>query len=361
MPSDSITRPINQERRLAALVVLLITLLGLFAPGAHAATLPDVPPGDPTVNSWALAPTGVDPAEPSSRIYLSYDVAPGATLQDSVTLWNYSNVQLTFHVYATDAFNNTDGAFELLTGDAKPVDVGAWVALPQANVTAPAQSKIDLPFTLTVPPDARPGDHAAAVLAASEVEGTGPDGKIVRLDRRTGSRVYVRVAGPVQPALALENVHTVYHPALNPLGGSLDVSYTVRNTGNVRLGAHQRIDVSGPLGVRLARHAPGDVPELLPGNALTLEEHFDGIAALVRVSASVRLEPTPAAGVSDVQTTAVVRTGRTWALPWSVIALLAGLWLARKVLRALRRRKQARAGVNVGVARRPEPELTRAP
>ena len=332
-------------RLLLLAIVILGSTAGMAVPaGAQVDTQPPAPEGGGTVvvNSWALAPTGADPSEPSSRVFFSYTIDPGATLNDSATLWNYSNVQLTFQIYPTDAYNNADGAFDLLPGDQKPVDVGSWITLPQSFITVQAQSKIDIPFTLTVPPDARPGDHAAAVLAANQVTGAGPDGKVVALDRRTGSRVYLRVAGPVTPALILENVHSVYHSALNPLSGSLDVTYTVRNTGNVRLGAHQHIDVNGPFGFGLKQRTPKDVPELLPGNAVTLHEHFTHVPAVIRVTAEIKLDPFGAADATDVHVVAVTRGAHTWAIPWSLIALVVELWLAWKVYVAYRRRRRER-------------------
>ena len=325
-----------KQRRAATL--LFFVLLAVLAP-AVAAAQPSPPPTQPVVNSWALAPTGTDPSQPSSRVYLSYTAAPGSTVHDSVTLWNYSNVQLTFQVYATDALNDTSGGFAALAGDKRPSDVGSWVTLPQSFLTARAHTKLDLPFTLTVPSGVRPGDHVGAILAASQVEGTSPNGKTVTLDRRTGSRIYLRVPGPLTPALTVENMRTVYHPALNPLGGSLDLTYTVRNVGNVRLAAHQSVFAKGPFGLFSKEHKPKDVPELLPGNAITLHEHFTGVPALVRATGEVDLRPfSPDPDVKSVKP--VTRGGHTWALPWTIIALLLALWLIRKSYLPIRERRR---------------------
>jgi hypothetical protein len=325
---------------MVAVAAAVLALAPLGAASAQSGKGKGSPPkraDEPVVNSWALAPTGRNPAEPSSRVYLSYNIAPGSTLKDSVTLWNYSNVQLTFQVYATDAFNNPKGAFELLPAAKRPTDAGTWVTLPQPNITAAAHTKIDLPFTLTVPANARPGDHAGAILAANAVTGTGPDGKTVTVDRRTGSRMYIRVAGPVQPSLVVENVRTVYHPALNPLGGSTDVTYTVRNSGNVRLAAHQQVAASAPFGIARKVHKPADVPELLPQNAITLHEHYTGSPALLRANADIQLQPFSPS--PDVQVKALRRGGHTWAMPWSIIAVLLIVWLARRSYRAMQQRR----------------------
>jgi hypothetical protein len=298
----------------------------------------------PVVNSWALTPTGTDTNQPSTRVFLSYDVIPGSVIRDSVTLWNYSNVPLTFQIYATDAFNDASGAFDLLPGSKPPTDAGSWVTLTYTQATLQARHKLDIPMTLAVPPNARPGDHAGAVLAASAVEGTTANGQKVNLDRRTGSRLYVRVKGALSPALVVENIRTVYHPALNPLGGSLDATYTVRNAGNVRLTAHQDVAAKGPFGLATKRHKLKDLPELLPGNQITLHTRFSSVPALIRATADIHLRPfSPDPDVTGLG--AVRRGGHTWAIPWSVIAFALMLWLARRSYRAILRRRQERAAL----------------
>ncbi len=317
---------------------------------------PDLEPG--VVNSWALTPAGDKPGEPGTRPNLSYELSPGAEVKDAVTLLNYGNVQLTFRIYATDAFNNVDGNFDLLTGDKTPVDAGSWVTLPQANITVPAQATATLPITIAVPPDAGPGDHAAAILASSQAEGTGADGKIINLDRRTGSRLYVRVAGPVSPALDVEKIKGTYHPALNPLGGSLDVSYTVRNRGNVRLAAKQRLALQAPFGIGLDKATPVDVPELLPGNSVTLQATFSGVPATVLLATKITLTPLAAKDAASPEAAAErTRTGRTLAIPWSVLVLLLVVGLLTYARKAYRRHRDEDAATSPSSSTGPDVAL----
>jgi len=310
-------------------------------------------PSDPNlpaavVNSWALSPTGAKPGEPGTRPNLSYELAPGAQVQDSVTLFNYSNVQLTFRVYATDAFNNVDGQFDVLTGDKNPSDVGAWVTLPQANITVAALASATLPITVTVPPDAGPGDHTGGIIAASQAEGTGPDGKVITLDRRTGSRMYIRVAGPLTPKLDVDKLRSTYHPALNPLSGSVGVAYTVRNRGNVRLAATQGIAVLTLFGIGLDRMTPVDIPELLPGNSVTLHASFHGVPATLLLFTKISLTPITPRDTSSPPATGVSRTSRTLALPWTVLAILLVAGAGLKTRKAYRRHR-AGAGSDMGL------------
>jgi hypothetical protein len=300
------------------------------------------------VQSWALAPAGSsdDPDQPNNRPNLSYELDPGAVVQDAVTLFNYGNVPLNFEVYATDAFNNEQGQFDILPGDKVPDDVGLWITLPSRRITLQAGQQVRLPITVTVPDDAKPGDHVGAIVASSTALGTGPDGAAVAVDRRTGTRVYVRVAGPVEPELAVEHVTTTYEPSLNPLGGTAEVTYTIRNRGNVRLAGTHQVEVSGPLGLFGRSKAAKDLPELLPGERYTVRERFTGVPAAVLERTEVHLEP---AGADAAATS---RSAMTFAPPLTLVFLALATWLGLRARRAYRRHR-AEDG------HRPEPEPQR--
>jgi hypothetical protein len=333
-------RPTASTARRACAAVAVLTAATTVLPGAPASGQQPPAGTTPIVQSWALAPTGTDPGEPSTRPSLSYTAEPGSTVNDSVTLWNYGNVQLTFRVYATDAFNNADGAFDLLEGAKTPKDLGAWLTVPVRFVTVPAHAKADLPVTLTIPAGAEPGDHAAGILASNEAPGTGPDGKTVTLDRRTGTRVYLRVGGPLHPALAVTKAHSVYHPSLDPRKGDLDVTYTVRNVGNVRLGASQAITVKNIFGRSMKSATPKPIVELLPGNEVQLTRHFSGVAATVRDGAHIRLTPTSVGDAAPAKADATSRTASTWAFPWLLLVLAVALTLLARGIRWYRQRPQ---------------------
>ncbi|MGH9085492.1 MAG: WxL protein peptidoglycan domain-containing protein, partial [Acidimicrobiales bacterium] len=296
------------------------------------------PPVD-VVHSWALAPAGsTDPDAPGNRPTLSYETAPGATISDAVTLYNYSNVQLTFRLYATDAYNNEDGAFDLLAGDAQPTDVGSWVALEQENITLAPRSQATIPMTVTVPADAAPGDHAGAVLAASGTIGTGPDGKIVNLDRRTGSRIYLRVTGDLRPELAVEGLTTIYEPSFNPAGGTAEVTYRVRNRGNVRMSGTHAVSVHGPLGIGRHSVPTEDLPELLPGEDYTVHATLEGVPAGGLVFTDVDVQPRTVDGV-EAGLDDVGGHGTAVAPPVTVLMTAIALWLALRARRAYRRHR----------------------
>jgi hypothetical protein len=359
---------------LVAVCLLAVGALAFAAFPAVAQQGPNDPPAPGSgvhLESWALAPTGTDPSQPSSRPYLSYTVDPGSTVTDSVSLWNYSDVQMNFHVYATDAYNNKSGEFTLLPKDVKAKDAGTWVTLQTGYVTVPARTRVDIPISVTVPSGASPGDHAAGVVAASNTS-TGDQGSASGVvERRTGSRVYVRVKGNVNPKLVVENLTADYHGSFNPLDGSLDVDYTVRNTGNVRLSAKQQIEVKDVIGRTVDSRKGKVLEDVLPGATVQLHEHFTGVPAALRLTANVKVTPVAAAGSSEQPPAAETYSSSTWAIPWTVVLLVL---LAMLLWRLYRRYRNRARGVPplgpggapggdgrdvgpAGSARQPEPAL----
>jgi len=336
-------------------VAAAVLLVALAYPGAaqtrrRTTTTIEPAPGEPAglpagtvVNSWALSPFGsLDPRQPGDRPFFSYEAAAGAELKDSAILFNYSNVPLTFRVYPTDAFNNANGGFDLLRGDKAPKEVGAWITLPQETLTLPAKTQASFEFTVRIPQNANPGDHAGAILASSPTQGTGPDGKVLNLDRRTGSRVYIRVAGPLAPELAITEVKTTYRPSLNPFSGKNDVSYRVENQGNVRLAGKHRVSVSAPFGLFGQSTKYIDLPELLPGQGVTLQESFRGSPASFLNFATAKVDP----GDVEGKTLGVEsRRAATMAIPWTIVAVVLIAYLVRYARRAYRRHLDERDGV----------------
>lgn len=328
-------------RRLLAATALMAVVLGAMAPPSSAQD-PSPPTSTPRpgeiIESWALAPTGsLDPDEAGNRPSLSYDLDPGATITDSVTLYNYGNVPLTFRVYATDAFNNDAGQFDLLPGTDKPTDVGSWITLPMEYIDVPPRKQALIPITLKVPADATPGDHVGAILASSDAHGAGPDGATVSVDRRTGTRMYVRVAGDLVPELAIENVKTTYKPSFNPLSGTAKVTYRIQNRGNVRLGGSYRLSISGPFGVARKRISAEDLVELLPGEGVTLTAEFDNMPATVLAFTDVRLEPLDSDAGAELSVTS--RRAITFAPPITLVLLVLAGSMAWRARRAYRRHR----------------------
>lgn len=322
--------------------------------GAAATAPPEVPPSstaapDETATtepplvieeSWALSPAGSLEADAAGqRPDLTYEADQGAVIEDSVTLFNFGNVQLTFRVYSTDAFNNAEGQFDLLPGDQEPVDVGSWVTFPQDLVTVPPGQQVTMPITIKIPVDAAAGDHTGAILASSESIGTGPEGAAVTLDRRTGTRLYLRVNGPLLPELTVADVETSYTHALNSLSGSAEVTYRIENTGNIRLSGAVTVAIAGPFGLGERSVKLPEVPELLPGEDVSFVAEIDGVPALMADFTTVHVVPADFDGSTDV----AASTGKdlTFAPPLTFLLVLLFILFGVRARRAYLRHRAA--------------------
>ncbi|MFD0638853.1 WxL protein peptidoglycan domain-containing protein [Catenulispora yoronensis] len=191
---------------------------------------------------------GIQPKpNPNERAAFSYNANAGASVKDTVVVSNFGDQPLTLHVYANDAINTSDGGFDLRPSAEPPKDSGAWVKFddPKPFQIVPPKSKVELPFTLSVPANATPGDHAAGIVAALTMPSTDGKGNRVNVEQRVGSRIYLRVAGDLKAQLAVTHAVATYHGTWNPLGsGTADITYLITNTGNVRLGAAQSVHVT---------------------------------------------------------------------------------------------------------------------
>lgn len=293
---------------------------------------------DTVVHSWAIAP-GDGTVAAGERPNLTYEVSPGGRVEDVVTLFNFSNVQLTFAVYATDGFNNDDGSFNLLPAEEPPTDVGTWVTVAVDSVTLEAGQQAVLPITIDVPVDASPGDHVGAVLATSRAFGTGPDNATVTLDRRTGTRLNVRVAGQLRSELTVEDLDVSYDAAPDPRAGAAEVTFAIVNRGNVRMAGRETVSVAGPFGLFRKSLDPVDIPELLPGERIVVTRQLDDVTATGLLFAKVELElRSPVGGGDDLAPHS--SSGSTTAIPYAVVAALLILIFGGLARRAYRRHQR---------------------
>ncbi|RIQ25894.1 WxL protein peptidoglycan domain-containing protein [Jiangella rhizosphaerae] len=319
-------RPIG---RLAALAVIAAAVL---APTAAASEQPPL--------TWGIVPSGPD--GPGDRAAFEYTLDPGAAISDVVAVSNYTEQPLTLDLYASDAVRNTQGGFDLLPAADEPVDVGSWVDLGEPVVTIPARSRVDVPFTITVPANATPGDHAGGIVAGLTTQAAGGAGGQVAVDRRVGARIYLRVTGTLQPELTVDGVAVAFDGL--PLGqpGTVRVEYTVRNDGNVRLAGRPAVRVTGPFGVG-ERTWTGDLlPELLPGDSVTGSATVTGVWQLGPLDVDIEIAPeTSGTQVLDPAPPPGTSSTRLWVVPWLTLAALAVL-VAALLWRRRRRRRRDR-------------------
>lgn len=315
-----------------AALALAATLAVLPAAGAHA----DETDG---ISGAPSSETGTD-----GRSRFSYQVAPGQQVTDTYLVKNTGTTAQVVKVFATDAYNTEDGSYGLLDTGTAPVDGGSWVTFDQGATVLdipldPGASQI-IPFTVTVPADALPGDHAAGlVISTTSIEGQ------ILVDRRVATRLYVRVPGELQPALTISSIAADYNGQFNPFDGSTDITFTVQNTGNVALGATMVAGVNTYLGIGVGEQTRQELAEMLPGSTRTITLTVTGIGQVGYLNPYVALQPTVDPDALNPGPLAQVnRDTITFAVPWLLLAALViglGIW-GFLVLRRKRDEKTAR-------------------
>ncbi|MFF4456877.1 DUF916 domain-containing protein [Streptomyces goshikiensis] len=305
-----------------AFVALLLLLLTTLSP---------TPAGAADNGEWSVRPAD---SAITPRAAFDLPALPGATLTDRAVVTNTTAAELTFRLYVADAHNTErDGGLAVRGIEETQRDVGAWGMPEQDTITVPPRSAVTVGVTLAVPRDASPGDHVGALVAV-DTRVRPANGSHLGVQRGVGARIHLRVEGPRQPGLAVEEVRFSARSPQIPWTGTREstVAYTLRNTGNVTLTPRVSLRVGGVVvggpGERRLANVP---PELLPGQRVRLTETWAGA---------------PFAGWGQVTVTASaddVRGSGTdgflkvpWLFPACLALLSAVWWLLRRRRRAAR-------------------------
>ena len=311
----SIPSPANRLARGFAFFFAALTVAGALSLGSPA----DSAHAD---DSDGISGTPASETAADGRSRFSYEAAPGQQLTDNYQVSNTGTTSQVMRVFAADAFNTDDGSYGLLDTGVDSVDAGAWVTFANGAKfvdvpLGPGESQL-VTFTLTVPADAAPGDHAAGIV----ISVTSPQGQIL-VDRRVATRLYVRVPGDLQPALTVGSIAASYQPSINPLDGTTTVTFTVRNSGNVALGANMVVGVNTYFGIGATAQRTEKLSEMLPRSTRVLTIEVPGVAQLGYLNPYVSLVPTAAAELSNPGPLATVdRDTVTIAMPWWLILIL---------------------------------------
>lgn len=265
--------PAPSPSRMPLLVTLLLPLTLLTA----------APPARAQSGGWSLAPLG------GGRPAFYAEGAPGAVLQDTVAVTNRGRTPLTVRLRGT----------------------GVPATLARAALTVPARTRAEVPFTVTVPRGAAPGERSGAIVARDA------HGRTATVPLR------LRVGGPALAALTVE--HLAVHADR--------ITYELVNRGTTVLVPTLAVRADGLLGPVLDR-APRTLPvRLAPGARRAFSEPWPGRPALDEVR--VRLTVTAPGGAHDTASTSATY------VPWGAVAGTAGgVAAAMAVLR--RRRRGAR-------------------
>jgi hypothetical protein len=283
--------------------------------------------------TWSISPASA--TAPDSRLRFSYtSIEPGSTISDHLALYNYSSQSVAFEIYATDATGTTQsGALTLLPANTKPTDIGSWVTftghVSQLSIIVPGRKAIIEPFTLAVPTHATPGDHTGGMIASVGTSHRNGAGQVVTLYQRIAVPMELRVTGKLVASLQVNSVSAGFSNPVSPFsGGTAHVTYSVANTGNVRLTGTQLVKVTGPFGIS-AKVKARALPVVLPGDSIKYTVSLGGLYPAGPMNAQVTVTSGWPKDETPLKLPLALASGSAslFAVPWAlivVIILLAG-------------------------------------
>ncbi|MGL3149479.1 hypothetical protein ACSS7Z_03890 [Microbacterium sp. A82] len=299
----------------AALVVLTSTATSALSARADDTSLAS----SASQVAWSMTPVITDVGEERSNF--AYALDPGARVDDAVLVRNSGATALDLAVHGSDAFTDGTGALDIAT-ESVADGVSAWISPAVDTVHIAPGELVRIPFSVAVPADAQPGEHAAALLTV-----LASAGETVSVDMRYATRVTVTVAGELTAGLSLDQAQLEVTTGFWPWeSASADVSYAVGNTGNTRLTAMQLITAPGVELYSSPDASTGllSLAELLPAAAVDVQATVDGLSAWSPFTAvEVSVSPTVIATTASAEIPTIAQQQ----LSLSALAIAPGWWV----------------------------------
>jgi hypothetical protein len=245
---------------LAVLALLVALALGLLA-------WPRIAQAEEKV-SFGIRPTKAHEGIPESFSYFIHTMAPGARTSDAALVMNKGEVPVTLKLYAADATTAINGGTSFANEGEEKSGVARWLSPSVAKLSLQPGEERVVPFTISVPSDASPGQHVAGLVleavtsSAEPANGSAQTGLTVNVVRRAGVVVLIDVPGTHVAGLEITGI------CLRQQDGDHGATfeYAVRNTGNVYVQGQGSLVIAHRDGLKLAS-IPVEMDTVLAGDA----------------------------------------------------------------------------------------------
>lgn len=160
---------------------------------------------------------------------------PGQTWSSTVRVINVNPYELKVFVEPANFVPKGEGGvpqFKPLTGDeSEAASFAKWISLNQ-EVTIGPEKTVEVPFTITVPADATPGGHYAALMVRTRPSAPQGEEMVVQTSQVVSSLIFLRVTGDV-----LENSSVRSFRTTSYIVGKPEATFELRieNRGNVHV------------------------------------------------------------------------------------------------------------------------------
>ncbi len=276
-----------------------------------------------------------------SPLILDLNASAGDVLDETITVAAPDDAIDVEIGHADLGFDTDDYAPVLIPDDAKNTtsfSTRGWFSTPKQRYHVPAGATVDIPLTITVPPNTPGGTHMGAALVRTIPGGDDTGGAVVHTVAQATTLVFVAVDGGDPPKPRIKEFDVPSRASGGPIRTTLvvenegdeyfSVSGTVRFTGrgvdeSVALRDDQRVVPGQPRQLQVADDDAGDDPgEIELGRHLKFGRYT--------ITARLKIDPTG---------TTLIAKRHIWIVPtwvWFVgAALVVGLlaliaWLLRR-------------------------------
>ncbi len=199
------------------LALMLVTLLWLFFPGHFA-------------NAQGSLTLSVSPT------LFEMTASPEQTWESSVRVINANSYDINVYLDVVNFVAEGEvgqGKFEpVLDSEAEGQTLAEWILPDSREIVIPAQMTVEIPFSISVPVNAAPGGHFAALLVGTKSINDGPRQTVVETSQVVTSLVFLRVTGDVIEDGLIRSFRTTNYLSEKP-----DMNFELRfeNKGNVHI------------------------------------------------------------------------------------------------------------------------------
>lgn len=208
-------------------------------------------------------------------------VSPDDVWQSSLKIVNGNNYDIT--VYASTLDFDAGGEegharFIPILADKKsnPRSLANWITVSPQGFLIPREQSVKIPFTITVPHDAEPGGHYAAILIGTKPVGARSEGTSISVSSFISSLLLVRVPGDIRESGDIREFTTTKEAYSTP-----EASFVMRfeNKGNVHIQPQGDIKILNMWGKErgvIPINEATDFGNVLPGSTRKYEFSWKG-------------------------------------------------------------------------------------
>lgn len=163
-----------------------------------------------------------------SPVSKKYQLDSGTSKKDTITINNSGDTEFTFQL-TVEPYSVKNDSYEpdYLTST-KRTDLKTWVSFDKTRYPVAARSKVEVPYTITVPANATPGGHYGVIFAETVAEKIKSDQPVLQQKSRIGAVIYATVNGNYLMGGKFNGIRTPGLQFKPPLKSEINVE----NTGN---------------------------------------------------------------------------------------------------------------------------------